>query len=147
MKGGAPRNRGSRLPAGRWLDLRLDGVRAADDGQVAVLERLAARGANRERVELRATGVREDDRLGARVAVPVAPFLERMEHEVELVAGLGQHVLVTQRPLLVRATLDQPGLLELAQPCGQDVARRTGGRGDVAELVTPYRISRTTSSA
>src|SRR4051794_2487583 len=108
------------------LDPRLDRVRTARDGEVAVEQRLATRLADGERMELRAADVAEDDRLGARVDVAVAPFLERVEHEVKLVAGLGDEVLVTRRTLGVLASFDDAAGFELAQPRGQDVARCSG---------------------
>jgi hypothetical protein len=46
------------------------------------------------------------------VAVAVAPLLGGVEDEVELVACLDRQILVSQRPLLVGATLEQAGLFE-----------------------------------
>ena len=84
-------------------------------------------------MELRAAAVLEDDRLGPRVQVPVAPLLQREQDRVKLVARLGQLVLVAQRALGVRAPLDDPGALELAQSRGEHVARGAGGRLEARE--------------
>ena len=87
--------------------------------------------ADRLRVELGAAGVLEDHGLGARVEVAVAPLLELQQHRVQLVAGLGQQVLVARRALGVEPALDDARLLELAQPAREHVAR---GAGAVEEL-------------
>ena len=84
-----------------------------------------------ERVELGAAGVLEDHGLGARVDVAVAPLLELEQDRVQLLARLGQQVLVARRALGVEAALDDARLLELAQPAGEHVAR---GAGAVEEL-------------
>ena len=115
------------------LERGVDRVRPAGHLQVAQPGRLAARRAYRRRVELRAAAVLEHDRLGARVQVPVAPLLEREQDRVQLVARLGQLVLVARWALGVRAPLDDPGVLELAQPRREHVARGAGGRLEAGE--------------
>jgi hypothetical protein len=84
-------------------------------------------------MEFRTADVAEDDRRAAGVAMPVAPFLERVEHEVQLVAGLRHQVLVARRVVGVAAPLDDAGRFELAQPRGQDVPGSTDRGGDVSE--------------
>jgi hypothetical protein len=63
----------------RQLHCGLNGVGAAGHGEFAVAEGLPAVGADGEWVEVGAAGVLDDDRLGAGVDVPVAPFFEREE--------------------------------------------------------------------
>jgi hypothetical protein len=49
------------------------------------------------------------------------------------VSGGREDVLVARRVLAVLAALDQPAVLELAQPQGEGLARRTGVDLDVLE--------------
>jgi hypothetical protein len=78
-------------------------------------------------------GVLEDDGLGAGVAVAVAPLLEGQQDRLKFLAGLGEQVLVARWVLAVQAALDDAGLFELAQPCGEHVAGGPGAGGDVLE--------------
>ena len=111
----------------------LDGVRAADDPQLAGPDGLAAGGADRQRVKLGAAGVREDDRLLARVAAPVAPLLQGQHDRTELLARGREVVLVAHGALRVGPALDQADLLEPAQARGEHVARGAGVARQLAE--------------
>ena len=119
------------------LQRRLDRVGAAADGEVAAAYRLAARRADRQRVELGAAAVAEDDGLGAGVDVAVAPLLEREQDRVQLLAGRGQQVLVARRPLGVAPPLDHTARLELSQPRREHVARRSRAHRELLEAGAP----------
>src|SRR5688572_3061189 len=108
-------------------------MRPAGDRQLTEADRVPAGLADRDRVELGPARVPEHDRLRARVAVPVAPLLEREQDRVQLVAGVGQQILVPRRAIGVAAALDHARLLERAQPAREHVARRAGAGGDVVE--------------
>ena len=53
----------------------------------------------------------------------VAPADDRREHREEVLAHLGQRVLVPRRPVLVADAVQQPGAGEPVQPLGQRVPR------------------------
>jgi hypothetical protein len=92
----------------------VNGVGPADDGQLAGADGLAACRAHRQGVELVAAAVAEHDGLGPRRALLIAPLLQREDDGTQLLAGLGEVVLVALGPLGVGPSLDQSDFLEPA---------------------------------
>ena len=70
-------------------------------GELAVTDGFVAGGADGQWLELGAAGVLEDDRLGSRVDVSVAPFFEREQDGPKGLPGVSQEVLVAWRTLRI----------------------------------------------
>src|SRR3954447_7795212 len=102
-------------------------------GQRTRSNRLAACRAGCLRVELFAATVLPDERQRIVHQIVVAPLLERHDHRPQVPAGLGQAVLVPDRPLRVLMTFQDTELFESPQPRSKDVAWRTGVCRDVVE--------------
>src|SRR5258708_39284016 len=86
--------------------------------------------AHDDRIKDLTTGMPESHWGVAVREMPVTPLEQRQQHVIELAPRRSEEVLVADRPVAVRAALDETALLQLAQPSGQNRPRRSVRRAD-----------------
>jgi hypothetical protein len=106
------------------------------EGERAWVGPLAAGRAVHPGLEGLAAAVLVDGRERLTGHVPVTPLPERHDHGQQVAAGVGEPVLVPRWPAGILRALDDARVLQPAQPRGEDVARRAGVDGNLAE--PPY---------